>query len=550
MRVVAVAHRPLDATLVVYDPRGERVVTPERRGASPYWWVVELTPQAAGAYRAGLGDGGTVAACDTIEVGTAPRGARGGGGAWPIARTWNRATEDLFSVWVEKLFDDPLDAQPSWKSLDELTGSSSRNLLHDHLGLDEDSARSFRMTPDCADLPYFLRAYFAWKMRLPFGFSSCSRGGGGRPPSCGTFRSSANVAGGGDEVGRVRQYIGDVGAGVNSGAGRTRAQDDRTDFYPVKLSTDTLRPGTVYGDPYGHMLIIVRRIPQTATSGGILLAADAQPDTTVARKRYWRGNFLFALDPTLGSAGFKRFRPIVARGGALRPLSNGEIARDPEYGDFALDQYEHGVDGFYERVDEVLSPDPVDPVRSFRETIDALDEQIRTRVKSVANGEEYVASNPGTIAMPTGAAIFETSGAWEDYATPSRDLRMLIAIDAVRDFPARVLRHPDRFTIPSGRSGADVRRELEDTLRTEAERRSFEYVRSNGAPWSLTVADVIERAPALEVAYNPNDCAEIRWGAPPDSDERATCRRHAPPDQQALMREYRDWFHDRRRPPR
>ena len=33
--------------------------------------------------------------------------------------------------------------------------------------------------PDCADLPYFLRAYFAFKMGLPYGYSKCSRGGGG-----------------------------------------------------------------------------------------------------------------------------------------------------------------------------------------------------------------------------------------------------------------------------------------------------------------------------------------------------------------------------------
>ena len=35
--------------------------------------------------------------------------------------------------------------------------------------------------PDCADLPYFLRAYFAFKMGLPFGYSKCTRGGGGEP---------------------------------------------------------------------------------------------------------------------------------------------------------------------------------------------------------------------------------------------------------------------------------------------------------------------------------------------------------------------------------
>jgi hypothetical protein len=30
--------------------------------------------------------------------------------------------------------------------------------------------------------------------------------------------------------------------------------DNNTDYYPVPLSADTLRPGTVYADPYGHAI--------------------------------------------------------------------------------------------------------------------------------------------------------------------------------------------------------------------------------------------------------------------------------------------------------
>jgi len=42
----------------------------------------------------------------------------------------------------------------------------------------------------------------------------------------------------------------------------------------------------------------------------------------------------------------------------------------------------------------------------------------------------------------------------------------------------------------------------------------------------------------------------VRWGAPPGSDESATCSAHAPAEQTAKMAEYRAWFHERRRPPR
>src|SRR5262249_36893422 len=99
--------------------------------------------------------------------------------------------------------------------------------------------------------------------------------------------------------------------------------DNNTDYYPVPLSADTLRPGTVYADPYGHILMIVQRIAQTDNAAGVILAVDGQPDGTVARKRFWRGNFLFAQDPALGGPGFKRFRPVVVANGAMRRLSNG-----------------------------------------------------------------------------------------------------------------------------------------------------------------------------------------------------------------------------------
>ena len=102
-----------------------------------------------------------------------------------------------------------------------------------------------------------------------------------------------------------------VANAVHSGNGRTAADDDDTDYYPVPLTEDTLRPGTIYADPYGHVLVLVKRVPQTGDGAGVFLAVDGQPDGTVARKRFWRGNFLFAQDPALGGPGFKRFRPIV-----------------------------------------------------------------------------------------------------------------------------------------------------------------------------------------------------------------------------------------------
>ncbi len=51
-----------------------------------------------------------------------------------------------------------------------------------------------------------------------------------------------------------------------------------------------------------------------------LLAVDGQPDGTVARKRFWRGNFLFAQDPALG-------RPRLQALPADRGEKNGALQR-------------------------------------------------------------------------------------------------------------------------------------------------------------------------------------------------------------------------------
>ena len=67
-----------------------------------------------------------------------PRPRAVAGSVWPVRDAWDRATENLYSAWIEKLFDAPLDAAPSWKALHEVLRDRSRNVLFNHLGLRED----------------------------------------------------------------------------------------------------------------------------------------------------------------------------------------------------------------------------------------------------------------------------------------------------------------------------------------------------------------------------------------------------------------------------
>lgn len=593
LRVVFASEEPLDGELLLIAPKGKIAAKSHKRhGGPPYFWFAEVASPAAGKWQVKLSREGGSDECRTVtrEIVVqrkAPPRPRAGRGVWPLRDAWDRDTENLYSAWLEKLFDAPLDEAPSWKAMHEVLRDRSRNVLFNHLGLREDE-KGLVIRPDCADVPYFLRAYFAFKLGLPFGYSKCTRGDGGQPPKCTQWwnivkeepppapppdQMVAPPAGffamfgppvAPPPVRRLPQkpqglvpgfgyYLRTtIADGVHSGNGRTAADDNNTDYYPVALTEDALRPGTIYADPYGHVLVLVRRVAQSGDGAGVFLAIDGQPDGTVARKRFWRGNFLFAQDPALGGPGFKRFRPIVReKNGTLRRLTNAEIAKNPNYGDYSLEQSELSVEEFYDRMDDVMSPASLDPVRALKETIISLEEQVNARVTSVENGRKYQARGGRDVEMPDGASIFETSGAWEDFATPSRDLRLLIAIDVVRGFPDRVARRPERYAMPSGKTAADVKAELDGMLASELAARKFSYTRSDGSKWTLSLKDVLDRIVALEMAYNINDCVELRWGAPEGSKEAATCKRHAPAAQREKMAsEYRAWFAERRRPPR
>ncbi len=200
LRVVFAAEKPLDGELSLIAPDGSVAAKSRKRhGGPPYFWFAEVTMPAAGTWRATLVRERAPAECSTITRDIAVRGDQPPrpretlGSVWPLRHAWNRATENLYSAWIEKLFDDPLDAAPSWPALHEVLRDRSRNVLFNHLGLGEDEMKLV-LRPDCADLPYFLRAYFAFKMGLPFGYSKCSRGSGGKPPQCTQWFSIQNRA--------------------------------------------------------------------------------------------------------------------------------------------------------------------------------------------------------------------------------------------------------------------------------------------------------------------------------------------------------------------
>ena len=223
----------------------------------------------------------------------------------------------------------------------------------------------------------------------------------------------------------------------------------------------------------------------------------------------------------------------------------------PQYllGDFSLEQDGMPPDVFYATMERLINPDPLDAKAALEDSLRALHEQLIVRVDSVANGEAFMRARPGTvIPMPPGKGIFQSLGSWEDYSTPNRDLRLLIAIDTVLEFPDKAARNPQAYEMAGRKSPDEVRRELRALLEKRSAELSITYVRSDGSPRVLTLAEIFRRQEAFEMGYNPNDSVEIRWGAPEGSEERATALRRAPASQLEKMLALRPWFHKRLRP--
>jgi hypothetical protein len=449
---------------------------------------------------------------------------------------WNETYEAFYSAWIEQMFDSPVDENLSFPSLEPVLRDPERNFLHNSLGLQEDNG--LPATPDCADFPYFLRSYFAWKNGLPLSFRACNRGSATKPPSCTSVSIRTDFVQKTAPLAIFKALNHRVMDAVQSGNGRTALASEETDFYPLPLKREVLWPGTIYADPYGHVLVLTKWVDQTPDSPGILFAVDAQPDNSIGRKRFWEGTFLFANIASAGP-GFKAFRPIA----------NNRLLNNDELPNYSLEQASLSPDEFYAQLYKLINPDGLNAKQAYEATLTALVEQLETRVQSVENGEAYFHKGGSTIKMPKGAAIFETVGAWEDFATPSRDMRLLIAMNVLLKFPEKVLRHPELFNL-TAESARPVKSEIEqlhDKLITE---KKIQYIRSNGEPWELSVADILARKSAFEMGYNPNDCVEVRWGAEAGTEEYASCQRHAPAAQIKQMTAVREWFREAKRPSR
>lgn len=399
-----------------------------------------------------------------------------------------------------------------------------------------------RWYADCADLPYMLRAYYAWKNGLPFSHQSAMLSGDGPGTdirysmSGNTVAARRDVRTGINAVHFIRS-LGMVSTGMYRHPAAAGAQPYHTDHYSPAITRQSIRPGTVVYDVNGHVTIVYK-----VTADGRVLTLAAHPDQSLSRS-YYGMNFL--RTPAGMGTGFKNWRPIRLvdyRRGRDGVLYGGRIVATPdaEIPDFSLAQYEgtqilnfhhwyapifeHGGDKltYYEWVRASLSTGGLRyrPVHEFRAMLGALCQDIKARHHAVQLAiRSGIQNRPQPARLPDN--IYGTTGAWETYSTPSRDARLKTSFKETHDLVRRLLEMRAAGDPKLAYDGTDLAGDLLAAFEEESRSCEITYRNSAGRPVRLDLEDVMNRL--WDMSFDPYHCIERRWGAR-TPEELASCR--------------------------
>jgi hypothetical protein len=421
---------------------------------------------------------------------------------WPAINQWSDEFEQEYSAFVARLGRGV--AERRCGRMDRCLRNPEFNTLYE-----AHTDANLYLSVDCADLPYVLRAYFSFKRKLPFGYTFWVDGSPSRAGKDPRYMVGI-VPGDVRNWWRHRTFrslLRDMGSWVHSGMYRVSARREGGDFYTVSLNRQSVRPGTTFYDPNGHVLVVTSVEPD-----GSVFMIDGHPDGSLTSKRF--GAAFVAGTYDLGG-GFKNFRPVTLVNNQVTIARNASC---PHWD--AAQQYTRA--GFivnnepatYSEFVRDRLADPAaqqDPVHEVRAQIQALCGDVTDRVDAVnvaLAANLHQRSHPNELP----SNIYGTDGDWETFSTPSRDARMKAAF--------RELAHTIQLTL---RRDSALLEPVRAAWREEVARPAcqYSYTNSRGATVSVSFEAVLDRL--FTLSFDPYHCPELRWGAPEGSPERSTC---------------------------
>jgi hypothetical protein len=492
---------------------------------------------------------GTVGAAALSAVLAAPAAAADGNlGRLPPGDTGSEAADDSAYAYIvrhdrwteadERLYGEFIAA--IGRSNCHTVDSCLKGAANPYRGSDP---QGFAFQSDCGDLPYYLRAYFAWKRGLPFAYerliAPIGRSKDARYSPDGNEVVEQTVVTTGSTTGP--ELLDTLRAHVSSAMYRIDPDRERpfeSDFYSPAIRPGAIRLGTVIYDPNGHLAIVYR-----VGSDGRVFYIDAHPDNSLTRGVYDRR---FARSRPGMGAGFKNWRPIVLEGAT--PDGNGALlggtiraAKNSEIADFSDAQYYgsgrtrvRGADwknarftlngealDYYDYVRAELAGGKLsfDPVKEVREMVESNCADLQYRAEAV---DIAIASGIETQTHPDRLPynIYGTRGDWEIYSTPSRDARLKTAFKALRDSVLRFLKMSRTGDKKLAYSGHDLAADMLAAYDGAAARCRVSYRNSGGTIVSFGYEEARRRL--FRMSFDPYNCPELRWGA--QDAELASCR--------------------------
>jgi len=381
---------------------------------------------------------------------------------------------------------------------------------------------------DCADLPFMLRGYFAWMNGLPYSFPTAVGLHPGSSEGNLAFQITGryHIVAPGPDARFVLPEIGRVST-AHFRAPAAYLGKMLFDYYPVRISRESVKPGTVIFDPLGHIMTVYK-----VTESGQIHFIDAHPDNALTRGLY--GSEIERAGP-LSGAGFIRWRPqklVGAKRGADGKLSGGKLvlAENKELPDWSDEQYygagvgrsetwqsgKFFIDGnevdYYGYVRLSLAPKgyKFNPIEETRTRMRALCQEVNQRVNAVdAAVKAGMHRRPQPARLPQN--LYVTQGDWEAYATSSRDAQLRTIFKELREDSERFVTLADSGHQLIDYQGTNLRQDLMETYMAEAKSCSITYTKSDGAQQTLGLEEITKRL--FRLSFDPYHCPERRWGA-------------------------------------
>lgn len=423
-------------------------------------------------------------------------------GAWTITDRWDEEAELEFADFVEAF--GVARETIRFKNAEGLT-----NPAVNILWTEEDS--ELEVEVDCANLPYLLRGYFAYKTGRPFAYMGNKGNRYGKHNRPKVLRDFSDHP-------TFKELIEDVIHSVSSAHFRMHADYEATDLYPIDPTYESVMPGVVYYDPNGHVLMVYK----IDREKGEIFMLDGHPDGTISRKvwgaSYARGSARFA-------GGFKAWRhdhvEVINRETGEFSIWRDLNAEAPHFSNSAQYQDQYWLDGldmtYHEWVRARVSRDGifVDPLDGFDRMLSGFCGDVRDRVgavQSAVNAGLHEKAHPNELPWN----IYGADGQWEKYSSPGRDARLRFKAREFKRFVIKVKRWAqkgDRRLQYDG-TAEELCADLTDmwTESLEGPECTIQYRNSEGEAVTLTLADVLDRL--YDLSFDPYHCPELRWGAP------------------------------------